>query len=119
GVDRGGPAELARVPELPPDQIQGDDPPAPGDVGTLDRVEPDPASAEDDDTRARLDPGAIDDGAVPGDDCTAEESRLVERQIVRDLEHCLLRDDRVLRERRHAGEVLDLLSAEREPREAI
>ena len=56
---------------------------APAMRSALDHVEADAAEAEDDDVRARLDLGRVDDGADAGGDAAADVADLVEGRVVR------------------------------------
>ena len=92
---------------------------APSDSRALDHVQADAAEAEHDDVGAGLDLGRVDHGADAGRDAATDVADLVERRVLADLRECDLREHGVVRERRAAHVVVDLLAADREPAGAV
>jgi hypothetical protein len=80
------------------------------DARALDRVQPHAADAEDRDAAAGLDARRVPDGAHAGHHRAADQRRLLERRVVRELDRGLRRHHRALRHRAERRESLQLVA---------
>ena len=112
-------AELLGQRLAPGIDVHADDLVGPRDSRALDHVEADAAEAEHHDVGAGLDPGRVDHGADAGRDAATDVADLVERRVLADFRERDLRQHGVVRERRAAHVVVDLLAADREPAGAV
>ena len=92
-------------------RIDGNDPAGSRHASALDRVRPDPADPENHDRVACANLGAIHRGAEAGGDPAAHQRRLVERDVVVDLDDRVLSDDRVGGERAEHAHQTRVLAA--------
>src|SRR5262245_16455188 len=95
--------------------VDADDLVGAGHPRALDHVEADPAEAEHDDVRARLDLRRVDHRADAGRHAAADVADLLERRVLADFRERDLRQHRVVRERRAAHVVVHHLAADRLP----
>ena len=94
-------------------RVDGDDVAGAGHRRALHGVHADAAAADDDHGLARLDVGGVDGRAPAGGDAAADESGLVERDVVLDLDAARRGRDRVLAERADAAHDPEVLAAGR------
>ncbi len=75
----------------------------------------DPAGADDENPRSRLDPGPVQDGPDPGERGAAEKRRLLERDVVRERQRRVRRHDDPFGERSDRGHPVDGLATDSQP----
>src|SRR3954452_1279897 len=119
GGDRLGRAELQCLLALQLDRVDGDDGACAGMPGALHGVDADTADAEDDDGVTRADLCAVDRGAPAGGHAAADERRLVEGQVVVDLDHGVAGDDAALAERAEHAHAADVVAVRMAPVGAV
>src|SRR5439155_11060988 len=102
---------LARVAELVLQDVHGDDLLGARQRTTLDRVQSDAATADDDHRLARPHSGGVDDGADPGHHRASDNRGLLHRHVRIDLHDPFPGKHRQLTKRGYPGEVPNLLVA--------
>ena len=96
-------------------QVDGDDAFRAGDDPAQQRVHADAAQADHRHLPARRHLCGVQHGADAGDHGAAEDRRVLQRHVVRDLDQRILRHHRILREHGQAAVVVDRLAVQRQP----
>ncbi len=118
-VDEVGHPELAAPFLAVGVDVDADDPVRADQLRALDDVEADAAEAENDDVRARLDLGGLDDCADAGGDSAADVAAGLERRVLADLRHRDLGQHGEVREGRAAHVMEDGLALVAEAASAV
>src|SRR5690348_16847510 len=115
-VDEVGRAEGGRLLQLDRVQVHRDDPPGADDPRGADRVQADPAGAENDHGLPGGDAGRVQHGAGPGHHAAAQQRGLSERHPVRQGDELILVNERPLGETTESERLEQRLTRLRQPR---